>query len=302
MRDKHVLIFFLDGVGMGKGDARYNPFITADTPNLDELLWGKWMMSRRSFSRPRGSLVLTDALLGVDGKPQSATGQVTILTGRNIAQAIGTHWGPKPNEAVQAEIEHGTLFHDFAGSAALLNAFPQQYFDSVASGKRLRGAVAQSAAEAGVGLFSAENLATATAISPDFTNETWRTQLGYTNIPLTSPRATGQRIAALAQQYTFSFYEHWPSDIVGHRGSFDEALDHVELLDTVIGGVLENWDDRDGLLIITSDHGNMEAMQHRRHTMNPVPTILVGNGHADYAKHISDLTDIAKTVRHFLGT
>lgn len=301
MSEKHVLIFFLDGVGMGVGDARSNPFITANRPNLDQLLWGKWFFTRHSVTRPRASLVLTNATLGVEGKPQSATGQATILTGRNIAKLVGCHWGPKPNAAIRTELQHGTLFHDFTNDAALLNAFPQQYFDGIESGKRLRGAVAQAAFEAGVALFSAENLKAATAISPDFTNEAWRTQLGYPEMPVTTPRATGQRIAALAQQRTFSFYEHWPSDHVGHRGTFDDALDHIELLDTVIGGVLDNWDDENGLLIITSDHGNMEAMDHRHHTTNPVPTILVNRDHAALAPLVHDLTDIAKVVRKFLA-
>lgn len=300
MSARHVLIFFLDGVGVGAADARHNPFITANRPNLDKLLWGKWFFTRRSLTRPRASLVLTDATLGVAGKPQSATGQATILTGRNIAQAIGEHWGPKPNDAVQAELTSGTLFHDFAHSAALLNAFPDAYFDAVASGRRLRGAVAEAAVAAGVALFSADHLKNAAAISPDFTNEAWRTQLGYLDMPPTRYHAAGRRIASLAQQYTFSFYEHWPSDMIGHRGTFDDALDHIEQLDIVIGGVLDHWDDENGLLIITSDHGNMEAMQHRHHTDNPVPTILVNRDHAKLAQHIHNLTDVATVVRKWL--
>ncbi len=300
MSAKHVLIFFLDGVGIGPSDARYNPFITADRPNLDQLLWGKWFMTNRSLTRPRGSMVLTDATLGVMGKPQSATGQATLLTGRNIAQSIGEHWGPKPNAAIREELMRETLFHDFADDAALLNAFPEPYFAGITSGKRLRGAVAEAAVAAGVELFSAENLQDGSAISPDFTNEKWRAELGYPHLPLITPHAAGQRIAALAQQRTFSFYEHWSSDLVGHRGTFNDALDHIELLDTVIGGVLDNWDDDNGLLIITSDHGNMEDMQHRHHTCNPVPTIIVNREHKNLAPLVHNLTDIAKVVRTFI--
>ena len=88
--------------------------------------------------------------------------------------------------------------------------------------------------------------------------------------------------------------------MVGHKADFDAALEHIEQLDEVIGGVLDNWDDENGLLIITSDHGNMEATDHRHHTCNPVPTILIGRAHAELAPYVNDLTDIAKVVRMFL--
>ena len=61
------------------------------------------------------------------------------------------------------------------------------------------------------------------------------------------------------------------------------------------------WDDSLGLLIITSDHGNLEEKNHRQHTRNPVPTILVGQNHAHHGANIHDLTDIAGVVRDCLG-
>ncbi|MCA9944720.1 MAG: hypothetical protein KC449_14620, partial [Anaerolineales bacterium] len=51
---------------------------------------------------------------------------------------------------------------------------------------------------------------------------------------------------------------------------------------------------------LTSDHGNIEEKDQRQHTRNPVPTLLVGAGHAELAAQIVDLRDIAKVTRHFL--
>jgi bisphosphoglycerate-independent phosphoglycerate mutase (AlkP superfamily) len=76
---------------------------------------------------------------------------------------------------------------------------------------------------------------------------------------------------------------------------------HLEMIDEAVGGLLAAWDDEHGLLIITSDHGNIEDKSQRQHTTNPVPTILVGQNHADFAQQISDLTDIAQVVRCYLG-
>ncbi|MBK7215517.1 MAG: hypothetical protein IPH95_00160 [Candidatus Promineofilum sp.] len=75
---------------------------------------------------------------------------------------------------------------------------------------------------------------------------------------------------------------------------------HLELIDAALGGLLAGWDDDRGLLIITSDHGNLEEKGHRQHTRNAVPTILVGRDHAAHAAAIHDLTDIAAVVRRAL--
>jgi bisphosphoglycerate-independent phosphoglycerate mutase (AlkP superfamily) len=120
-------------------------------------------------------------------------------------------------------------------------------------------------------------------------------------MPELSLYEAGQRIAQLARSYHFSFFEHWPSDRAGHRGSLAEAVKHLEMLDEAIGGLLADWDDEHGLLIITSDHGNIEDKSQRQHTTNPVPTILVGQGHADLAQQINNLADIANVVRRYLG-
>ncbi len=146
-----------------------------------------------------------------------------------------------------------------------------------------------------------EDLRNGRAVSPGFTGQGWRKHLGLTDIPLISLTAAGHRIAALAQNYHFSFFEHWPSDRSGHRGSLAQAVSHLEMLDEVIGGLLDAWDDERGLLIITSDHGNIEDKSQRQHTRNPVPTILIGKGHAVWAQKIRDLTDIADVVRTYLS-
>jgi len=125
--------------------------------------------------------------------------------------------------------------------------------------------------------------------------------LGYNDIPILSLFDSGRQIAAIARQYDLSFFEHWPSDRSGHRGPVEDAVSHLEMIDTAVGGLLEVWDDQAGMLIITSDHGNIEEKNHRQHTRNPVPTILIGDGHADLAQDIHNLADIASVVRQVLS-
>lgn len=304
-KNAFALIFFLDGVGLGRADAEENPFVSAAMPHLTQLLGEEWYVTGRGpITTTRASLAPTDANLGMSGRPQSATGQATILTGRNVPRLVGEHYGPKPNPAVAGVIGRGTLFHEViavGGSAALITPYPERYFEAVESGRRLLSSVPLSAAKAGVVLMGVDDLRAGRAVSPDFTGAGWRHHLGYEDVPLLSLPDAGRQIAAVAARYDFSFFEHWPTDQVGHRGTLAEASAHLEAIDAVLGGLLEAWDDSRGLLIITSDHGNLEDKGHRQHTRNPVPTILVGRDHARHAAGIHDLTDIAGVVRDCLG-
>lgn len=300
-----VHIFFMDGVGLGQADPDVNPFAAADLPHLTALLGEDWYLAGRGrISAPRATLIPTDANLGVSGRPQSATGQATILTGRNVPALIGEHYGPKPNPAVAEVIRAGTLFHEVVaagGRAALITPYPERYFEAIESGRRMLSAVPLAASSAGLTLLGAADLRAGQAVSPDFTGAGWRDFLGYEDMPVLMLRAAGERIAAVAAGYHFSFFEHWPTDQAGHRGTLAEAVSHLEAIDGVMGGLLAAWDESRGLLIITSDHGNLEEKGHRQHTRNLVPTILVGRDHARYADAVRDLADIAGVVRDCLG-
>jgi hypothetical protein len=298
-------IFFMDGVGLGGPDPAENPFVSAHMPHLAGLFGEGWYLADRGrLSTPLASLAPTDANLGVAGRPQSATGQATILTGRNVPALVGEHYGPKPNPAVADAIRDGTLFHEVTavgGRAALITPYPERYFEAVESGRRLFSAVPLAAASAGLPLMGAAELRAGQAVSPDFTGAGWRDYLGYTDVPLLTLAEAGRQIAAIAAEYDFSFFEHWPTDQTGHRGTLAEAIAHLEAVDAVLGGLMAAWDQERGLLIITSDHGNLEEKSHRQHTRNPVPTILFGGDHVRLAADIHDLTGIAAAVRRHLG-
>ena len=77
-----VLLFFVDGVGLGDDDASTNPFLSATLPTLHGLL-GVDRITRATapVHGLRASLVAVDATMGVDGTPQSGTGQASLLTG-----------------------------------------------------------------------------------------------------------------------------------------------------------------------------------------------------------------------------
>src|SRR5690606_27113594 len=90
-----VLFVFLDGVGLGAPDPEHNPFAIARLPVLTDLLDGERPFARTApLHTANATLVGLDSRLGLDGLPQSGTGQSALLTGRNAPRLFGRHFGP----------------------------------------------------------------------------------------------------------------------------------------------------------------------------------------------------------------
>jgi len=304
----NVLFLFLDGVGLGVDDARFNPFARAPMPNLQALLGGgKLLASTAPFEGRHATLLALDATLGVEGLPQSATGQAVLLTGLNIPKMLGYHYGPKPNPAIAHYLNGNTLFRrvkQTGQSAALLNAYPPRYFQAIASGRRSYSSIPLAVVRAALPLFTQEDLYAGRALSADFTAAAWRTLLGFPDAPRMSPQAAGRKLAELAQGHAFAMFEYWASDYAGHKQDMQWALEQLTTLDEVLGGLLEDWDEARGLILITSDHGNLEDLSTRRHTPASVPALLIGDARARaaFASGLNDLTEIhEKIIETILG-
>jgi hypothetical protein len=296
-----VLIIFLDGVGLGTDDPAINPLAAAYTPTLWALAGGnKWLRDTPRIRSERAWFIPTDARLGVPGRPQSGSNQAAILTGRNVPAEIGEHYGPKPNAAIREILaQPENLFARVLAlgkSAALLDAYPPRLFASIARGKTLRSSIQEAAVVAGVPMRGVDELRRGEAFSVDWTGEGWRTELGFADTPVYSRLEAGERFGLAASRYDFSFFSHWITDVIGHRGPLANGVAMLELFDQVMAGVLNVWDDSAGLIIITSDHGNLEDLSTRHHTENDVPTVVIGAERDAFAQDFHSLIDIAPHV------
>ncbi|HET6821426.1 MAG TPA: alkaline phosphatase family protein [Anaerolineales bacterium] len=295
-----LLFIFLDGIGLGENNPETNPFARAKMPNLNQLLDGRSLLKDAApFHGEHASLVAVDPAVGVKGLPQSATGQAILLTGINIPAELGYHYGPKPNPDVAAYLKEATLFSRFTKEgkkAALLNAYPPRYFDGIDSGKRLYSSIPLAVISAGLPLFRHEDLFAGRALSADFTGEGWRTMLGFRDAPTMDAVQAGAKLASLAQQYDFSLFEYWASDYAGHKQQMENAIELMEAFDAVLGGLVDSWEN--GLILVTSDHGNMDDLSTRKHTAAHVPALLIGDKAAreEFTRDMKYLTDIAPAI------
>jgi len=301
-----LLFLFLDGIGLGENDPEINPFARAQTPTLNHLIGNKpFTRHAAPFEGEHASLVAVDACLGVQGLPQSATGQAVLMTGINIPAKLGYHYGPKPNPEVASFLDSATLFSktlEAGKKAALLNAYPPRYFGGIESGKRLYSSIPLAVTNAGLSLFTKDDYDAGRALSADFVGEGWTTFLGFPDAPSYQPIEAGTKLAELAKQFDFSLFEYWASDYAGHKQDMTWAVNQLETFDGVLKGLLEAWQAEDGLILLTSDHGNMEDMSTRRHTDAKVPLLLIGDLEArrEFQTDVHDLTGIAPAIEKYL--
>ena len=296
-------MLFVDGIGLGEDDARVNPFVLAELPTLNSLSGGQpWVRDAGPWESARARLLATDACLGVPGRPQSASGQAALISGHNTPRFLGEHYGPRPNNALREWLRKDNLFLRIVGGgrrAALLEAYPPVFHASLTKGKRLPASLQFAALSAGLPLRDAADLRRGLALPGDFTGEGWQRYFD-SDQKIQTPQVAGQRLAQLALGYDFSLFCYWWTDVTGHRGDLASAVAQLELLDAVLAGVLTVWDTQQDLFILTSDHGNLEAMDHRKHTENDIPTLLVGAGRGAFRSPLA-LYDIAPTIAHLLN-
>lgn len=274
-------------------------------PTLRSLLGGRALTGTAvPYSAPGVAVVRTDAGLGVAGLPQSATGQTAIFTGQNAAAAIGRHLNAYPTPSLRRILEEHSLFRQVEAlglRATFLNAFPPRFFEWVAQGqplakdRRLRPSASTVAGlAAGVHIFrTLDQLARGEAVGFDIDHAAMR-ERGY-DLESVAPAEAGRRAARIAGEHHFTLYEHFLTDTAGHARELGAAVRVLERVDGFLGGVLSSLPG-DVLLMIASDHGNVEDLSIKTHTYNPVATILSGPGTEQASGRIRSLTDIAPAV------
>ncbi|MCK5444954.1 MAG: 2,3-bisphosphoglycerate-independent phosphoglycerate mutase [Rhodospirillaceae bacterium] len=124
---------------------------------------------------------------------------------------------------------------------------------------------------------------------------------------MSAGEVTDKLIAAIEKDdFDFIVVNYANGDMVGHTGVIDAAVLAVQAVDACVGRLESAVVKAGGVMLITADHGNCEKMchagqPHTAHTLNLVPSILLG---ADSSVNkIADgaLGDVAPTILQLLG-
>jgi 2,3-bisphosphoglycerate-independent phosphoglycerate mutase len=250
--DLKILFVFVDGLGLGSDDPEINPL--ADRKRFPMI--GKILEQ---------SLPL-DASMGVPGLPQSATGQAALLTGLNAAKLMGRHIEGFPPPRLKTLVQEHNIFSKLIAAGKTCTFANEYFLDDVAHIPPRRESVTTVATLAAFGgVRGKAELAENRAVYHDLTREALRAR-GYEG-PLITPEEAADHLIDIANDHDFTLFEFFETDHAGHSGDRERVFQCLEKLDRFFAALLPFR----GLLVVSSDHGNIEDMTVRTHTANPVP-------------------------------
>ncbi|CAM4438891.1 metalloenzyme domain protein [Deinococcus marmoris] len=217
-----------------------------------------------------------DATLGVPGLPQSGTGQSCWLTGVDAVRlmgknGMGEHFGPHPGPTLQRLLRQSSLPARLEAAglrAALANHYVPQYLEAQARRPRM-------------GCFPFAFTAAGWPLNPPGVPLLGATLgLGYREpwTPFQTPHEVtevGQALAKAARQHDLIVADLWFGDLLGHLGREAgpppevraAASGYLARVDALLSGLL----DAGARVVISSDHGNLEDLNTKSHTVSRVP-------------------------------
>ena len=119
-------------------------------------------------------------------------------------------------------------------------------------------------------------------------------------MPERTPEEAAAVLVRLAAEHRFTLYEHFIADRAGHEQDERAALDILSELARFVRTVLSLVDLTRTTVLLTSDHGNVEDLSTRNHTLNPVPTLAWGRDRETAARCVRTLADITPTILQIL--
>jgi 2,3-bisphosphoglycerate-independent phosphoglycerate mutase len=285
-----VLLFFIDGLGIGSRGP-LNPL-----DGLDDAEPLAIFRDEIPKTLLEGIVVPTDACLGIEGRPQSASGQTTILTGINVPATLGYHKQGFPNSAMLEILRDHSIFLQLTRAGiepiTFANTYTQRFFD-----ERPRWVSATTAAveAAGLSFRTVTELKAGRAVYQDFTNALL-IERGEEEVNPRTPNEAASVLARIVSENQFTLYEYFITDKVGHAQDMPAARMILRNLARLVRELLAGIDLRHTSVILTSDHGNIEDLSSRNHTLNPVPTIVWGANKERIAGRIENLADITPAI------
>jgi len=292
-------LIFVDGLGLGPDDVRVNPCLQDGLRLLACCENGNGAVS----TGDGGFLIPTEATLGVGGLPQSATGQTTLFTGINGSKLLGRHLQGYPNETLRSILrDHSILkqVKDRGLRAAFINAYRPLFFQLKEKTRWRLSTTTVATLSAGLSFFRVDDIGLRRSIYHDFTNESLIAR-GF-DVPRFSDEEAGRVLGEVSRDFDFLLYEYFMTDRAGHSQNMEKARWVMGGLERFLSAFLDDVDLNETLVILTSDHGNIEDLSVKTHTRNRVMTRLWGRGAEGVKDRIRSLEDVTPAILEMLAS
>lgn len=305
--ERRCFIFFVDGLGLGRS-CPDNPVSRARMPFLRKVLGGaltvELLEGRDVLVRENAVLGAADATLGVDGEPQSATGQASLLSGLNVARLVRGHLRGRPNAIISAVLKRHNLFIEVRSlgmSPAFLNAFRPKSLEEIRKETYRPSVTTQVAMAAGLPLHTFEDMLQGKAVYHDITH--WFLRKGGHGVPERTPQCAGKIAARALDGHQVCLFEYFLTDLAGHRRDMEAALTCLEHIDAFLGSLYSNLYGIGWVVLLVSDHGNVEDLSTPSHTLAPVPVLALAGDKAAASVIIGSvrsLVDVTPAILRYL--
>lgn len=305
-----VALLFIDGVGIGQPNPAVNP-----------LARHRFLLSQFDDGTgeplPSGELFAVDATFGVPGRPQSASNQTAILTGEPAPKLTGRHVLGFPDGELRALLRDRSIVRRLSGAgrtATFANCYPAGYLDALGLARRPSRGPDVTIPPAAVRKIrpSASTLAMAAGDITLRTLDDARSGAGLTNdidgrgarargfeVPLRTPEEAAAIFVRIATEHDFTLFEHYLADEAGHARDFERAEDSLTTFDRFARAVLA-LRPAELEVLICSDHGNVEDLTTRAHTLNRVAFMHFGEPRLPGAPP-SDVSDVGRVILRLLN-
>jgi len=274
----HLIWLFIDGLGLAP-DGLNNPLSDPKIKDLNNLL---------KTAKP------IDAIMGVPGIPQSATGQTSLFCGLNAQKIIGCHVEGYPTKKLREIIKTENIYLKIA-QRGLTSTFANGYWiDSslvLPDDRKSHASVSTVAAASGLGdVRRKDKIRSGDAVYQDLTQESILARGGDAEI--ISPTEAAKRLLKISRGFNLTIFEYFQTDKAGHSQDFERANKVLTNLQEFVMHLADSIPDTT-TLFITSDHGNIEDLSTPSHTLNPVPFIAIGKGASEAISRVDNLADIS---------
>ncbi len=300
-----VAILFTDGVGVGPRDPSTNPLTRAD-----------YLLSQ--FSDGTGTALPAwgvrhdvDTTFGVPGRPQSASNQTAIFTGRPAPVVLGRHVLGYPNAPLKGLIAEHSIVRTLTESgrtATFTNSYPAGYLDALGLKRRpsvgpdvqipprflrkLKASASTLAMSAGgVALRTLDDARNDEGLTHDVDGSSAARRSLV--VPLRSPEAAAAIFWKVSADFTL--FEHYLADEAGHAQDVAAADKALSTFDAFARAVIAQRP-TDCQVLICSDHGNVEDLSTRGHTRNRVAVLSFGEARFPALQTVADVGSTALCV------
>jgi 2,3-bisphosphoglycerate-independent phosphoglycerate mutase len=285
-----ILFIFIDGLGIAALNKDKNPLYYTTTG----------IFSTRASRLPQGGILFPlDATLGIEGLPQSATGQTALYTGLNAPEIIGKHLTGFPNTTLRKILSERSLFvvlKKFGLHCAFLNAFRPVFFSSpqIFTNAGLSASSEMNRA-AGLPFRTLRDIREGKALYHDYTNNELIAK-GF-EVPEFDYHKAAKIMTHTIRSYDFMLYEYFLTDKAGHSKNMDAAISEIKKVENLLLEILRHIDFKDTVVIAVSDHGNIEDISVKTHTYHPAFMAVWG---FEAKKVILSLKDVYSFVLEIL--